>query len=656
MLTETQQGSNSGQSITHDSDPRKLQFCTVDHHDEVVEQLGTNVDLTKALTLDGTPAVQGPTFNDLVGTAPIVGPTMADLAGGVGNALRIYLQRAMTITDLTTGVYQFTMHWQAGAVFEDEIFSITMPELLGLMATQPASVSGYKVDISSIVPNWAAHCTANDSIIGLDYISTTPFSGPGVTLTDPSTAGMSSGTDRAHDNQFDTLKIFPDQSATKSDTFSFFPQPGWAIYLNLQGSVTGTYDFQVDVPLDAASIKAQMNDLQLPLQQGGQGIFYHGLLDAYCTSEYTFTGAIGMFIAPYSTGTSGVEPLSAASQLSFSIVGGPAGQFGQRPTQLQDNITDPTSTPPTYTNDYPQGSFQSFTGDQSDNNGVGLTFNLTPVSVASRVKLWGPNFENNVTYNIDIATLKALATPEQLASQNPTFSIGLDNSLLPEGIYRMNSCYLPMAALVGLDLDASYVKISLDDAAHTQVMIWSFAQMPQNAENYVYPPVTATHLLVEFNIYPKTTPGTYNNILCTKPYELRNRNNPAFRFDFQYALSGTSYDKILDVAMLVSQGEVDGKTLWTRCPSLCFGNTFPTGGVSAVIPLTFPAANAWTPENWQGNIIKMPDFATANGAANGAFSGPWNYVKFMLFNPGGAETHQDYSNWRLEITANAREL
>jgi hypothetical protein len=72
--------------------------------------------------------------------------------------------------------------------------------------------------------------------------------------------------------------------------------------------------------------------------------------------------------------------------------------------------------------------------------------------------------------------------------------------------------------------------------------------------------------------------------------------------------------------------------------------------------LTFPAANAWTPANWQGNIIKMPDFATANGAANGTFSGPWNYVKFMLFNPGGAETTQDYSNWRLEIIANAREL
>jgi hypothetical protein len=652
MLTETNQGSNSGQSITHDSDPRKLQFCTVDSNDNIIEQLGTSADLTKALTLDLRPAI---TFADLSGAPAAFGPTMNDLAGGAGNSITFQLQRAMAITDLTTGVYQFTMHWRAGAVFEDEIFSITMPELLGLMAAQPVSVNGYKIDISSIVPNWAAHCGANHDIIGLDYISTTPFSGPGVTLTDPSFAAMSTGTDRVHDNQFETVKIFPDQSTTKSDTFSFFPQPGWAIYLNFEGEVRGTYDFEVVVPLDAASIKAQLDDLQLSLQQGGQGIFYHGCLDAYCNSAYTFTGAAGMFIAPYSTGTSGVEPLSAASQISFSIVGGPGDEYGQRPTQLQANITDPTSTPPTYTNDYPQGSFQSFTGDQSDSNIVILGFNLTPVSVASRVRLWGPHYENNVTYNIDIATLKALATPEQLASQNPTFSIGIDNSLLPEGIFRMTSCYLPMAALAGLDLDASYVKISLDDDAHTQVMIWSFAQMPQNADNYVYPMVTATHLLVEFNIYPKTTPGTYNNILCTMPYELRNRNNPAFRFNFQYALSGTPYDKTLDVAMLVSQGEVEGKTLWTRCPSLCFGNTFPTGGVSDVIPLTFPAAIAWTPANWQGNIIKMPDFATANGAANGAFSGPWNYVKFMLFNPGG-ETTQDYSNWRLEIIANAREL
>jgi hypothetical protein len=663
MLTETNQGSNSGQSITHDSDPRKLEFESVDYYDAPVEQFGTSVDLTNALVLGAKPAITGPTFADLSGAPAVVGPTMNDLAGGAGNAMRIYLQRAAKITDLTAGDYVCRMYATDGTNVFEQIFDLRMADLLALMAAQPEAANGGMIDITTLVSDWVTWTNSHYFINEFEYQSSVPFTGGGVTASSIIGKMFFGSSRNSVSALYDTtggesgfIKLNPDQSLIQDDAYTpVVPQTGDRLFLDFQVNgtgVSGIYDFQTDIPLDAASIKAQLNDSQLSLQQGGQGIFYHGLLDAYCTSAYTFTGAIGMFTSPYSVSTLGVEPLAAASQLSFSLVGGPAGQFGQRPTQLQDNITDPTSTPPTYTNDYPQGYFASFTGDQSDLNGLNFTFDLSPKSQSSHVKVYGTDFANNKLFDVSIAYLQSIATSEQLASQSPTFEIPLEFAF---DVYKVDFGYTGVTSAITTDGN-SYVGVAFD--AGSVNYFHHFSELPYTSlDNYNnYPGAQASKLILHFNLLPKTAPAVNNPILCTRPYELRNRNNPAFRFDFEYALSGTPYDTTLDVAMLVSQGEVGGKTLWTRCPSLCFGNTFPTGGVSDVIPLTFPAANAWTPANWQGNIIKMPDFATANGAANGTFSGPWNYVKFMLFNPGGAETTQDYSNWRLEIIANAREL
>jgi hypothetical protein len=650
MLTETSQGSNSGQSITHDSDPRKLEFETVDSSDTQVADLGNHLDMTNVGSLGYQPAVIGPTFGDLIGAPAVFGPNFGDLGGGSGNALRLYIQRALKGTDMTVGIYAFTMRWQTSTTNVDETFNITMPDLAILMAAQPLSVNGYKIDITSLVPNWATHCAAGDKIIQIKYISITAFGGPGI-IWSTSHGTLSIGELRTSDATIDPVALFPAQTTLKTDDIFAAPGPNYKCFFDISLYISGAYEITVDLPIDAAAVQAQMFSQQLALQQGGQNIYY-SLLSPYMTAEYTFTNGDVVIAGAYSTATPGVEALAAVSQLAFVISGGTPGDFGQRPEQLRVIITDPTTTPPTYTAEYPQwGSWQSFTGDQLG-DGPALSFDLSPKSQSSHVKIYGTDFDNNKTFDISIAALQALATPEQLASQSVTFEIPIDFGF---AVYKVDYGYTAISSAKTLS-GASTIGIAFDQGRSNY--FHAFSELPYTTlgDYNSYPGASATKMIIHINLLPISVPEQNNPIVCTKPYELRNRNNPAFKFVFSREYGEAPEEALtVQVSMLVSQGPIDGKWSWTKTPCLEFGTTNANGFVSDLHSLAFPVNITYCPTDWSGDIIKMAAVGAHSGTDTGSYAGPWNYVKFFIHMPYN-DTEEYYNGWFLDIIANAREL
>ena len=512
MLTETQQGSNSGQSATHDSDPRKLEFETIGFDDKSIEELGTLADLTKCLTLGGVPGSPG--------------PVLSDLSGGGGSSLLLEACDPSTVHDITAGDYLCTMHFTDGAMNYDQIFDITMPVLTALMAAQPESANGYKIDISTIAGNWLTYVGLGYTVFGIDFISNTPFSGPSVRLRNM-TGALSFGVDRAHDNNFtipDTgnaaVIIFsPDQTTIYNESFdSVVPGPTDRLYLNLEFNIDGSTTT-------------------------------HGLVIG-ANADY-------------------INSFASAAQLAAQQLDDTSGQVP-----------------------------------------------------AVRVPF---TFPYDVSYITVTTAPVTFAVPDTTGFSNIAFDLGSD--------------------------DNGWTRVEED----------SYANFPTATEHdyHAFPiPAawfTSAYMRCTIYLYPTIVPPTYNPIMITKPYEMRLRNNAAFRFNFvpDDPSAPPPYNNlIINIAAIVSGGTVDGKMLWTKIPLQSFGNNNAQGVSTDTMVITFPSRLTWLPLNWQGDIFQI---ATCTVAANDTFVGPWNYIRFFMMNPGGEST-QDYSGWRLEVIANAREL
>jgi len=136
-------------------------------------------------------------------------------------------------------------------------------------------------------------------------------------------------------------------------------------------------------------------------------------------------------------------------------------------------------------------------------------------------------------------------------------------------------------------------------------------------------------------------------LLFTEPYELRNRNLPAFYFDIT-GPTPTSETPTYNAVMFVSQDGVH----WTACSgSIISGDyTDPFNGAFVGSPITMPCKVHEIP-NYGGQMITVVKEDT----------GPWNYIKFMLFAdaPSGdppVRHEQDLAFIYIQIIANAREL
>jgi hypothetical protein len=153
-------------------------------------------------------------------------------------------------------------------------------------------------------------------------------------------------------------------------------------------------------------------------------------------------------------------------------------------------------------------------------------------------------------------------------------------------------------------------------------------------------------VVMELQLFPLDVPATLPLLLFTEPYELRHRNLPAFRFYFTYG--GQQEDPLLAVKMFVSQGKVDTSPqewLWTPCPVDVLDNTgFLKEQVAASLHIAIDGISG-LPAYYGGAMLIVPK----------EFTGPWNYIKFLLYTPTGQDV-SDLNAGIVNILANAREV
>jgi len=163
------------------------------------------------------------------------------------------------------------------------------------------------------------------------------------------------------------------------------------------------------------------------------------------------------------------------------------------------------------------------------------------------------------------------------------------------------------------------------------------------SDDWVISKYTQRGLAMMVNVGPVYT---YDNYFMTEPYEMRNRNRPAFMFK-AYGPGIGEGTPVLHVNCWVSQGSPTGDNadrLWTLCPvQLVNGNTADTLVESpfTVDPLLIASGY---PDNYLAPIILIPD----------AYRGPFNYVKFEVW--FSDEDIAALSTQTLRCVANAREL
>jgi hypothetical protein len=151
---------------------------------------------------------------------------------------------------------------------------------------------------------------------------------------------------------------------------------------------------------------------------------------------------------------------------------------------------------------------------------------------------------------------------------------------------------------------------------------------------------------IDFNLRPNTnSPDIYEPLLVTEPYEIRTRNQAAFRFSCVPPFSERPGDYTTPkfaVWLFGSQGEVDGQTLWTRIPFNVVGANGLVQHATEQQIDAYPFFD-FLPDFWDGTTVIFD---------NQEYATPWNYVRFLIL----PVAENDVSGYVLSITANAREL
>ena len=160
------------------------------------------------------------------------------------------------------------------------------------------------------------------------------------------------------------------------------------------------------------------------------------------------------------------------------------------------------------------------------------------------------------------------------------------------------------------------------------------------------------HLGMYFDLYPSSTPETNLPLLMTEPYELRQRNIPAFRLMFNRVDGEETYPAV-NVQMLASQGPINsGSSIsweWTPIPCDVLLKATATKEVETPL-LTVNGTNIDNmPLNYGGVMLTVPK----------EYVGPWNYIRLWFYAQApveGVRQEQFLNGHIVLVQANAREL
>lgn len=155
----------------------------------------------------------------------------------------------------------------------------------------------------------------------------------------------------------------------------------------------------------------------------------------------------------------------------------------------------------------------------------------------------------------------------------------------------------------------------------------------------------ATSILASIDMYPKDTAPSYNNYIMSEPYECRHRNELLFKLKVFGAI-GEGAEK-LKVVVWGSQGsptDSNNDRMWTLIPCNVFGEDALHKDQFPPLELQLDTHAPDMPENYGGAAFTVSKDAIA----------PYNYIRIGLY-LNDPSLFAD-SGVYLEITVNAREL
>lgn len=324
----------------------------------------------------------------------------------------------------------------------------------------------------------------------------------------------------------------------------------------------------------------------------------------------------------------------------------------------------------------------SITGELQIGEGVDVLKGLLPIPALTNVSVSPiqPVFANPVMLTVTLATTFNSATvtmPIDATTLKTTSDFGPFSPGQQFAMYRRSVDFVPYVGWNITEIDVNILtgyaaEGAIDQASYFNWSVGSnnpdvpFLQMtylgdtpPQFTHtNFGLPTVvdTNTSIFALFSLLPASSPPSTNPLLWTEPYELRQRNRPAFKIVVKGPNDETN--KAASVFCFGSQGPFtpDRKMEWTWLPSICVGTGQALVNAGAHIPMIDPNATvAELPHEYQGWSILL-------GQGSGVdVKGPWNYIRFLIV-PGQVYpstdpvSYYDLTGYSMEIVANAREL
>jgi len=284
----------------------------------------------------------------------------------------------------------------------------------------------------------------------------------------------------------------------------------------------------------------------------------------------------------------------------------------------------------------------------------------------------------DVLFPIDAATLQSLADAGDLASVSNTDAIthGSTGNLdyIGSPLYDLSGYagyeilatnmvhdfhggtfdlvdYNPAPFITGAHIIASLVNATTVQGT----VIHNFASgMTLGVVQYDHYILTGNEFLSVRDWLVGTDTPQYYPITVTDPYELRQRNLPAFKLRFITPNWGELQPPQLDIYCFGSQGDTEGidnsERYWTSIPMDILGGTdhyTPAQNVSSPLVVTVNSPITWLPENFGQSMLLVAK----------EYTGPYNYIMFVI-EPHVVEEQEppSYEGCSLEIIANAREV
>lgn len=644
--------STNTDAVTHDSDPKLLHFQQVTA--DIPVDLGTVLDLS-LLTLPSivpvAPAVIGPVLNDLTGgsvSVPLNDVKIGQLTAG---------QSVWTITYTDASIDTFTFNaTDAVALAAAQGLSGTVSSTLDLSSLLTLGV-GKTVDTVSCATTiqWTSSNIApikyTTSVFQLELTSTDL--GPNLHLNTGSSGSIGPGIGRIVGG-IDALRVIYDlhnDAATISNNIALTLTPPTPSPVTIEELVTGTASWTITYT-DTSTVTLNLTYAQIVAAAIAQAL------------SGTSNGTIDLTLAGLFVPNVGktIDSVTYTTGVTFSSSGTGAIDYALSGFQLQKNNVVGVNI----------GNTLQLQAGNGGAGGPGLELLIGPIDTYTLQYTLHTVVPGNVILNlpIDAVTLQSYANPTQLAEQLNPLSVVWSGLFAGYSGWTLTGYTVTSPVAYGSAGPAILVPSVLNfvighdngyvvDAYESQLSNLTTTP-PTNFSMFAPRLIVPTSFFgLLFDLHPNSTPEVpaHNGpIIMTEEYEIRSRNQAAFRFISTYpSLPDTNPTYIARCYM--SQGKFwnpgAGRfdEYWTSVPMCSSDEAIPSAW-GETITISAVSYIPGMPLNYGGTVVTIPSNVAAPGG-NAVFGGPWNKLKFVLYPAPGT---YDFTGWTLQIAASAREI